>query len=82
MLEIQYGVFILLAAAICIFTGPSGRRYFCIALAGGAAATFLVRVIHFGVNSDAMLLMQILAFPSLVMCIWVVLFMLRKMKDK
>ncbi|SBW04482.1 membrane hypothetical protein [uncultured delta proteobacterium] len=82
MLKIQYGVFLLLAAAIFIFTGPAGRRCFFLAVATGGSASFLIRFLYAGLGTAELTLLQALVFPFLVLGTWGALFLVSKLRGR
>ena len=82
LFKILYGAFLLVAAAILIFTGPTGRRLFVLAVASGGGASFLVRFIYTGMTSAELTLLQAVVFPFLVLGTWGGLFIAAKLRGK
>ncbi len=82
MLPSLYAAFALVAAAILIFTGPAGRRFFVLAVATGGGASFLVRFIYAGMSSETLTLLQALLFPILVLFTWAALFLIAKVRGR
>ena len=79
---ILYAVFLLLAAAILIVTGPAGRRHFFLAVATGGSASFLVRFVYAGLSTPELTLLQALVFPFLVLGTWGAIFLVSKLRGR
>lgn len=79
---ILYAVFLLLAAAILIFSGPAGRRCFALAVATGGSASFLVRLLYAGLGAAELTLLQALVFPFLVLGTWGAIFLISKLRGR
>ena len=77
-----YAVFLLIIAAILIFSGSSGRRHLVLAVACGGVITFILRFVYPGLESGNLLAVQLLFFPILVMVTWVLLFTISRIRRR
>lgn len=76
-----YGIFLLLIAAIVIFSGKAGRRQLVLALACGGAVTLLLPFLY-GAGSREIFVIQLLYFPVLVCLTWLAMFAISRFRNR
>ena len=80
ILKYVYAPFLLVLAAILIFSGRDGRRLLVLALACGGAITFLFRFLYPQLQAHEAVAMQMLYFPFLVLGTWAILFLVSRFR--
>ena len=76
-----YGIFLLLVAAIVIFSGKAGRRQLVLAFACGGAITLLLPFLY-GAGGSELFVIQLLYFPVLVCLTWLVIFLISRFRNR